>query len=119
MVQNGRHNFRPFFPKVYFLGGPAVGNLARGIWNLLSRGDKTLKRDNEVDGPNCKTCNDTRAVGCPNCDALGYYISYNQKVKCNCCKGRGLVICRDCFSDYDSDPYDLQGIRDLMARIPD
>lgn len=120
-----------FFPlwicPVYFLGGPAVGNLARGIWNTLDGqtsttinneigNSKTIKDKNE---PNCVYCNDTRAVGCPNCDALGYYTTYNIQVKCNCCKGRGYVICRDCFNDYGEDPGDIESIRDLMSRMPD
>ena len=113
---------------VYFLGGPAVGNLARGIWGGLSQSDKNIATSDERDDspddptlkrPNCKECNDTRAVGCPNCDALGFYTSYNRRVKCNCCKGKGLVICRACFSNYDSDPYDIDAIRNILSRIPD
>jgi len=129
-----------FFPlwisPIYFLGGPAVGNLARGIWTQLSKEKTLLPQDNNLDRslenfvnasgsieddaqPRCKTCNDTRAVGCPNCDAQGYYVSYGRRIKCNCCNGKGLVICRDCFSQYDDDPYDIDGIRDIMSRIPD
>jgi len=115
-----------FFPlwicPVYFLGGPANGNLARGIWNGLTSttGEKiSNEKEQTLDGPKCTVCNDTRAVGCPNCDSLGYYVSYNRKVKCNCCKGRGLVICRNCFSEYGDDPYDIEGIRDIMGRMPD
>lgn len=118
--------------QVYFLGGPAVGNLARGIWRALS-GERTpindikLEQDIEDENfhepqtkmPKCKDCNDTRIVGCPNCDAVGFYTSYNRRVKCNCCKGKGLVICRTCFSQYDDDPYDIEGIRDFLSRIPD
>lgn len=50
---------------------------------------------------------------------MGYYVSYNQSVKCNCCKGRGFVICRACFDQYDEDPNDLEAIRELMSRMPD
>lgn len=57
-----------FFPlwiiPVYFLGGPAVGNLARGVW-------KALKTEGVK--PGCPACNDTRCVPCPNCDGRGIY----------------------------------------------
>ena len=85
---------------VYFLGGPAVGNLARGFWRVLPPGeergaDLEIKiagvanggREGDVDapgktdGPRCKVCNDSRAVGCPNCDAQGYYVTYGRKVR--------------------------------------
>jgi hypothetical protein len=116
---------------VYFLGGPAVGNLARGIWNALGEDEEfltdTVGSTNNKDQdehtpksiPNCSVCNNTRCVGCPNCDAQGYYITYNRRVKCNCCKGRGLVICRSCFKDYGEDPSDIQKIRDIMSKMPD
>ena len=77
---------------VYFLGGPAVGNLARGFWRVLPPGGSgeggaaDLKivandgNDGDGDGPRCQVCNDSRAVGCPNCDAQGYYITYGRKV---------------------------------------
>ena len=41
------------------------------------------------------------------------------KVTCPACKGRGLVICRDCFSLYDEDPADIEAIREKMRRMPD
>ena len=109
-----------FFPlwivPVYFLGGPANGNLARGTWKAL--GPKQEEKRQERAG--CKTCGDTRAVPCPNCDGVGYYMTYGREVKCNCCKGRGLVICRDCFSFYkDEDPADIESIREFMSRLPD
>lgn len=129
---------------VYFLGGPAVGNLGRGFWNWLgsspgmTNGDDTngstdrslsssgtFSATTAVAGGTgaiatpCPACNDSRAVGCPNCDAEGYYISYGQTVKCNCCKGRGLVMCRECFSRYDEDPYDIDAIREKMSKLPD
>lgn len=84
-----------FFPlwilPVYFLGGPAVGNLARGFWQVLA-GDQDTEIANagnddaadasgKSDGPRCNVCNDSRAVGCPNCDAQGYYITYGRKVR--------------------------------------
>lgn len=128
-IDGGETGFFPLWiVPVYFLGGPAVGNLARGIWNQLD--EIVVSSDvsiNDLDGkegtaapkPNCEYCNDTRVVGCPNCDAVGYYISYGKKVTCNCCRGKGLVICRDCFSEYDEDPNDIERIRDFMSRIPD
>jgi hypothetical protein len=82
---------------VYFLGGPAVGNLARGFWQVLPGGGEEHAADITIanagnndgagtpakteDGPRCNVCNDSRAVGCPNCDALGYYITYGRKVR--------------------------------------
>jgi len=109
-----------FFPlwivPVYFLGGPAVGNLARGIWNALPN---TENNTESIDATPCKECNDSRCVPCPNCDGVGYYITYGTKVTCNCCKGRGLVICRACFSKYDEDPADIEAVRALMRRMPD
>ena len=110
-----------FFPlwivPVYFLGGPANGNLARGMWNALGKldggdGEKVQRRG-------CTSCGDTRVVPCPNCEGVGYYMTYGKEVKCNCCKGRGLVICRNCFDWYDEDPADILSIRDFMSRLPD
>jgi hypothetical protein len=110
-----------FFPlwiaPVYFLGGPAVGNFARGFWELLSSTSNTDLDEAKVE--HCTMCNNTRCVGCPNCDAQGYYVTYGRRVNCNACRGRGLVICRDCFSSYGEDPNDIQAIRDIMARMPD
>jgi hypothetical protein len=113
-----------FFPlwilPVYFLGGPANGNLARGVWNYLG---VVLNSENDDLVLNqrrgCPACNDSRAVPCPNCDGIGYYYTYGKEVKCNCCKGRGRVICRECFSWYGDDPEDIDKIRELMMRIPD
>ena len=75
---------------VYFLGGPAVGNLARGYWQILPPGGATMESADAADagtdapsdaeGPRCNVCNDTRATGCPNCDAQGYYITYGRRV---------------------------------------
>uniref|UniRef100_A0A7S0CDY7 Uncharacterized protein n=1 Tax=Proboscia inermis TaxID=420281 RepID=A0A7S0CDY7_9STRA len=108
---------------VYFLGGPANGNLARGIWNGLDTllSPTTIRSESSVTPPEpCPYCRDTRCVPCPNCDdASGYYVTYNREVQCNCCKGRGLVICRSCFGRYDQDPNDLEGIREFMSRMPD
>lgn len=114
-IDSGEFGFLPLWTApVYFLGGPAVGNLARGIWNQVT--SESLSTDEK---PNCPVCNNTRCVPCPNCDGVGYYVSYNQNIKCNCCKGRGFVICRACFSEYDEDPNDLEAIRELMRRMPD
>ena len=74
---------------VYFLGGPAVGNLARGFWQaaaadaeIANAGDNDDDAPSKpTDGPRCNVCNDSRAVGCPNCDAQGYYITYGRKVR--------------------------------------
>ena len=75
---------------VYFLGGPAVGNLARGFWQILPGGGAIESADaadavttdilSDAEGPRCNVCNDTRATGCPNCDAQGYYITYGRRV---------------------------------------
>ena len=65
-----------FFPlwivPVYFLGGPANGNLARGLWTWLgavmdSRSPNTaaVTVDNKS-RPGCTVCSDTRRVPCPN-----------------------------------------------------
>lgn len=117
-----------FFPlwivPVYFLGGPAVGNLARGFWTFLSKDDEVMPDSSGAKvapkaPPGCQVCNDSRCVGCPNCDAEGYYMAYDRKVKCNACKGRGLVICRSCFAYYGDDPADVERIREIMSRMPD
>jgi len=112
-----------FFPlwiiPVYFLGGPSNGNLARGVWNAL--GGSSISNSDQIikERQNCTSCNDTRAVPCPNCDGVGYYMTYGREVKCNCCKGRGLVICRNCFDTYGEDPSDIDSIREFMSRLPD
>lgn len=51
---------------VYFLGGPANGNLAKGYWNYLSNkteNDYNVERKKPI---GCLECNDTRCVPCPN-----------------------------------------------------
>ena len=117
-----------FFPlwivPVYFLGGPANGNLARGFWNWLSNNDTPvsaiLKTKNEEHEAPCPVCNDTRRAPCPNCDAVGTYVAMgNRTVKCTSCQGRGFVICRTCFDRYDEDPYDIDAIRETISRMPD
>jgi hypothetical protein len=115
-----------FFPlwiaPVYFLGGPAVGNLARGFWKLLSSESAIIPTEEESaikQPPGCQVCNDSRCVGCPNCDAQGYYVTYGRQVKCNACRGRGLVICRSCFSYYGEDPADIESVREIMSKMPD
>ena len=134
-LKNGGYHYADsgelgFFPlwivPVYFLGGPAVGNLARGFWTMLSVDNAALGAESGATGktdtkisPGCQVCNDSRCVGCPNCDAEGYYMAYDRRVKCNACKGRGLVICRSCFSYYGDDPSDIERIREIMSRIPD
>lgn len=64
---------------VYFLGGPAVGNLARGIWNTLSSNDNNNDNDmiinskpssstlsSSTSSSTCSVCNNTRQTPCPN-----------------------------------------------------
>ena len=107
-----------FFPlwiiPVYFLGGPANGNLARGFWNFLGSTDETAST---LEPAGCEVCNDSRVVPCPNCDGMGYYITYGRSVKCNCCNGRGVVICRSCFDYYGEDPNDIEKIREFMSNL--
>ncbi len=109
-----------FFPlwiiPVYFLGGPANGNLARGIWDALSNQAGYVQ--NEIKQVPCSSCNGTRAVKCPNCDD-GTYVTYGERVVCKACRGKGRVICRECFSQYDDDPSDIENIRRIMDQIPD
>jgi len=75
-----------FFPlwivPVYFLGGPANGNLARGYWILLNRilgidedavSNSFSVEDSTKDPPDCKVCHDTRRVPCPN-----WYVRWNE-----------------------------------------
>ena len=121
-----------FFPlwivPVYFLGGPANGNLARGFWNLLteepvtiSGGTENILNDNSST-TDCASCNGTRRVPCPNCDGIGTYVAMGgRSISCTSCRGRGFVICRSCFGNYegDPDPSDIDSIRDMMARMPD
>eukprot|EP00977_Amphora_coffeiformis_P009196 scaffold2095_cov166-Amphora_coffeaeformis.AAC.3 len=112
-----------FFPlwivPVYFLGGPAVGLLARGFWNALGAQQRHVAQKAKSP-PGCKECGDTRRVPCPNCDGVGTYVATGGRVvQCTSCRGRGFVICRSCFSYYDEDPNDIEAIRDLLSRMPD
>lgn len=44
----------------------------------------------------------------------------NRTVICTSCQGRGFVICRQCFDQYnDLDPYDIDSIREFIKRRPD
>lgn len=122
---SGETGYFPFWIiPVYFLGGPANGNLARFIWNTL--GDNELfagETDRQVRMPlltrtSCPVCQGTRAVPCPNCDD-GTYITYGQRVICRACRGKGRVICRSCFDKYRDDPNDVENIRRTMDQIPD
>ena len=60
-----------FFPlwilPVYFLGGPANGNLARAFWDVLGSEDSQVKTPQDRVIP-CDVCNGTRVTSCPNCD---------------------------------------------------
>ena len=119
-----------FFPlwilPVYFLGGPANGNLARGFWNALSGppggegADAPTKQQRTADREACDECRGARRSACPTCDGVGTYLAMgNRVVECTSCNGRGYVMCRSCFDLYDDDPYDIEGIRDIMNRMPD
>mmetsp|Transcript_15794 Transcript_15794/g.36568 ORF Transcript_15794/g.36568 Transcript_15794/m.36568 type:complete len:426 (-) Transcript_15794:150-1427(-) len=113
-----------FFPlwivPVYFLGGPANGNLARGFWNALSADEEDTITKKEADKKSCDDCLGTRRIECPNCDGLGTYTAMgNRSVKCTSCNARGFVMCRSCFNLYDEDPYDIDSIREIMNRMPD
>eukprot|EP00980_Cylindrotheca_fusiformis_P003183 scaffold721_cov131-Cylindrotheca_fusiformis.AAC.73 len=89
---------------VYFLGGPANGNLARCFWNALTNAKKSEEKP-------CQVCNGTRRNICPNCDGMGTYVAMGERsIKCSSCKGRGYVICRACFDSYDEDPFDIDAI---------
>lgn len=106
---------------VYFLGGPANGNLARAIWNALGKDaiDENERRVSTLlTRSSCPECRGTRAVPCPNCDD-GTYFTYGQRVICKACRGKGRVICRNCFSEYGGDPNDIENIRRIMDKIPD
>ena len=64
----------------------------------------------------CGSCDDTRAVSCPNCDGRGGYTAMGGiDVACKACRGTGRVICRDCFT---GDGYDIDKIRRFM-NVPD
>ena len=120
-----------FFPlwiiPVYFLGGPANGNLARGFWNALSDNKEEDDEEEESkagtsvsDKKSCSACQGTRRVACPNCDGVGTYVATGGRtVKCTSCSSRGYVMCRSCFDLYDEDPYDIEAIRETMSRMPD
>lgn len=113
-----------FFPlwivPVYFLGGPANGNLARWFWNLLSIDEEETITKNDAGKKSCKDCLDTRRIECPTCDGIGTYVATgNRTVKCTSCNARGFVMCRSCFNLYDDDPYDVDGIKEIMNRMPD
>jgi hypothetical protein len=114
-----------FFPlwivPVYFLGGPANGNLARLFWTSLNKNgqvDRTASNETSQKQVACKECQGTRLVNCTNCDN-GTYVTYNRRVVCNACRGKGVVICRSCFNQYGDDPNDIEGIRKLVDRLYD
>lgn len=101
--------------------GVSKGNLARGFWNSLGQdATESTESSGSPEKPGCKSCNDTRCVNCPNCDGVGQYVAMGGKsIECTSCRGRGFVICRNCFSNYDEDPNDIESIREVMARMPD
>ena len=101
---------------VYFLGGPANGNLARSFWQLLSDQNKVTLNDFRQTEVICGECKGTRLVPCPNCDD-GTYVTYNRRVVCKACRGKGVVVCRNCFSEYGEDPNDLESIRQLVDKL--
>merc|ERR1719491_825850 len=113
---------------VYFLGGPANGNLARLFWKVFTKSETELEttttttqpRSISSSSPSCEICNNTRRDECPNCDGVGTYTAMgNSVITCTCCNGRGYVMCRTCFHHYDEDPYDIEKIRTTMNRMPD
>ena len=64
----------------------------------------------------CECCGDTRAVPCPNCEAMGGYTAMGSvAVACKACRGKGRVVCRACFV---GDGYDIEAIRQKMG-VPD
>lgn len=101
---------------VYFLGGPAVGNLSRGVQGYLE-----LRGGDWGDGGDlvCETCQNSRVQPCYNCDGLGYYDSYGSQTKCKACNSSGQIICRTCFDKSGIDPYDFEGVRSFMKRRTD
>lgn len=64
-----------FFPlwilPVYFLGGPANGNLARGYWSALGGAFPCAKSTNAKPA-SCQECDNTRRSSCPN-----WYVIYS------------------------------------------
>ena len=113
-----------FFPlwilPVYFLGGPANGNLARVFWDRLGGGESSQDKNSQDRVIPCDICNGTRVTSCPNCGGQGSYVTYGERVRCTACRGKGVVICRSCFNDYgDIDPSDIEAVRRFMDRIPD
>ncbi|KAL9183767.1 hypothetical protein ACHAXT_004623 [Thalassiosira profunda] len=116
-----------FFPlwilPVYFLGGPANGNLARAFWDALGNEEESASEGAMLPPTQkavpCSVCNGTRAVPCPNCDGVGTYVAYGELVTCRACRGKGRVICRSCFSEYGDDPNDIENIRRIMDQMPD
>jgi hypothetical protein len=112
---------------VYFLGGPAVGNLARGIWSILlhdsSRKD-LIGTDSAASPtaarPPCRVCHGTRRDSCPNCEGVGTYVAMGgRRIICTSCRGRVFVICRACFDLYNNDPWNVEEIRDVLSQMPD
>ena len=71
---------------VYFLGGAANGGLIRSFRGHNDDDNKSTPAQEP-----CSACNDSRVNECPNCDAIGYYISYNQRVECRCGTASHLV----------------------------
>jgi len=67
----------------------------------------------------CPACKNSRVQGCVNCDAVGFYSSYGQRVKCKACKGSGQTVCRTCFSELGIEANDLEGVREFMRGRPD
>ena len=109
-----------FFPlwilPVYFLGGPANGNLARSFWNALSGQENEVLVEVAQTDVICNVCRGTRLVPCPNCDD-GTYVTYSRRVVCSACRGKGVVICRNCFNEYGEDPNDIESIRKLVDEL--
>jgi len=70
----------------------------------------------------CRSCANSRAVPCPNCDGAGGYEAMGGPrgargaasipVACKACRGTGKVVCRDCFV---GDGNDIERIRREMG----
>lgn len=90
-------------------GEAGMSNMWSQIYNMVTGAEKREKP--------CAKCMGSETVPCPNCDesTLGYYKAYGRLVLCSCCKGRGFVLCRDCFR---GDPYDIEAIRAKLDRKP-
>jgi hypothetical protein len=90
-----------FFPlwivPVYFLGGPAVGNLARGVWQALSQDEPPFDfhQKGKDPLPGCTVCNDTRRVPCPNWCVISEVLLC-RSCDIGCCVAQILTLLSSC-----------------------